>query len=176
MHSTKDLAMPARKGASNGAATTELPTTADMPTVDEIAAGGGEPSAQVIRADRLDLRQAAVRSAEALEMNITQGAAGMARAERVSIVQGALGMAIADSVDVRQGAVQLVIARGPVRVEQGFARTVLAQEVEIGDRAFAGLVIAREVRGGRVLLDWRGGLALGGVLAIAWALLRGRRR
>ncbi|MGH2407662.1 MAG: hypothetical protein ACRDF7_06260 [Candidatus Limnocylindrales bacterium] len=184
--------MPARKGATNGAASTDM-TTTDLPTTSDMSEGGamsptaeesmarmpaleGDPSSQVVRADRLDLRQAAVRSAEALELNITQGAAGMARADRVSVVQGALGVAVADSVDVRQGVARVVIARGPVHVDQGFARTVVAQDVELGDRAFAGLVIARDVRGGRVLLDWRGGLALGGVLAVAWALLRGRRR
>jgi hypothetical protein len=78
---------------------------------------------------------------------------------------------------VHQSLVRLVLGRQAVTIERGVARTVLARDVEIGERGFAGLVIARTVKGeGRILLDWRAGLAFGATFALLWALLRGRAR
>ena len=53
----------------------------------------------------------------------------------------------------------------------------MARDVEIGERGFAGLVLARTITGqGRILLDWRAGLALGAAFALVWDFLRGRPR
>jgi hypothetical protein len=102
---------------------------------------------------------------------------GLVRAETASIRQGGAGAIIGDRVDVHQSLVRLVLGRQSVTIERGVARTVLARDVEIGERGFAGLVIARTVKGeGRILLDWRAGLAFGATFALLWALLRGRAR
>lgn len=182
-----DSATNGARSAGNGSNGVDIPapeqieTGAPMAAAQEPAAETGnvpEPAGLlVVRADHVDVRQAAVRRVEALDVSMTQGAIGMVRADRVSLVQGGIGLAAAESVDLRQGTARLVIARGPVHLEQAFARTVVAGDVEMGGRSFAGLVIAREVRGeGRILLDWRAGLALGAALVLGMTLLRGRRR
>jgi hypothetical protein len=148
----------------------------DRPTDDEAPAPTHDPHPELVRAEHVDLHQAAARRVEAGEVNVTQGAIGLARADRIEVTQGAVGIALGDTVTVRQGMTR-VFARGPVHLEQSFARVVVAGEVEVGPRGFAGLVIAREVSGpGRILMDWRGGLALGAALGLAWAFLRTRAR
>jgi len=128
------------------------------------------------RADRIEVRMGGIGRAEAREISVVQGGLGLARADHVQVSQGVLSAAMAERVELRQGISRLLVARGPVRIEQGFARTVVAQDVEIGERGFAGLVIARGVSGeGRILLDWRAGLALGAAFALVWALIRGGR-
>ncbi len=127
-------------------------------------------------ADRIDVRMGGIGRAEAREISVAQGGCGLARADHVQVSQGVLSAAMAERVELRQGISRLLVARGPVRIEQSFARTVVAQDVEIGERGFAGLVIARGVSGeGRILLDWRAGLALGAAFALVWALIRGGR-
>jgi hypothetical protein len=132
---------------------------------------------QDARAERIEVRQGGVGRAEVDELVVTRGGVGLVRAEHATIRQGGAGALIGERVDLSQGIARLVIARGSVRLQQAFARTVMARDVEIGERGFAGLVIARNVTGqGRILLDWRAGLALGAGFALVWALLRGRAR
>jgi hypothetical protein len=127
-------------------------------------------------ADRIDVRMGGIGRAEAREISVVQGGLGVARADHVQVSQGVLWAAMAERIELRQGISRFLVARGPVRIEQSFARTVVAQDVEIGERGFAGLVIARGVSGGgRILLDWRAGLALGAAFALVWALIRGGR-
>ena len=112
-----------------------------------------------------------------LQYSVTQGGVGIVRADHASIRQGGAGAVIGDRIDLHQSAARLVIARGSVRLQQALAQTVMARDVEIGERGFAGLVIARTVTGqGRILLDWRAGLALGAAFGLVWALLRSRPR
>lgn len=128
-------------------------------------------------ADRIDVRMGGIGRAEAREISVVQGGLGVARADHVQVSQGVLSAALAERVELRQGISRFLVARGPVRIEQSFARTVVAQHVEIGERGFAGLVIARGVSAeGRILLDWRAGLALGAAFALVWALIRGGRQ
>lgn len=127
-------------------------------------------------ADRIEVRMGGIGRAEAREISVVQGGCGLARADHVQVSQGVLSAALAERVELRQGISRFLVARGPVHIEQSFARTVVAQDVEIGERGFAGLVIARGVSGeGRILLDWRAGLALGAAFALVWALIRGGR-
>jgi hypothetical protein len=94
----------------------------------------------------------------------------------VSVDRGVLGGAIAGEVTVRQGYVQSVLARD-VRLEQAGARLVVANKVSLGPQSGALVVFARSVEGsGRILVDWRAGLALGAGLGLVGALLRARRR
>jgi hypothetical protein len=73
---------------------------------------------------------------------------------------------------VSTGAVGAIAAQN-VKLEQAFARSVVAQRVTIGRGAGAGIVLAARVDGdGRVLLDWRGGLVVGTILALVWLVVR----
>jgi hypothetical protein len=109
------------------------------------------------------------------EVVVSRGGIGAARAEKISVELGGIGAAMAREIRLSQGVAQAVVA-GNARFEQAFVRSVLAGRVEMGQGALAGVVIAGRVDGQvRTLLDWRGALALGSVLGLAWALLRLRR-
>jgi hypothetical protein len=132
---------------------------------------------QDARAEHIDVRQGGVLRADVDELTVTQGGVGLVRADNASIRQGGAGAVIAEHAELSQSMARLVIARGSVRLDRAFARTVMAGQVEVGERGFAGLVIARTVTGqGRILLDWRAGLALGAAFALVFGLLRGRSR
>src|SRR3972149_5698672 len=76
------------------------------------------------------------------------------------------GDALAQLDALGPGLSRFLVPRGPGGSEPSSARTVVAQDVEIGERGYAALVIARRVSGdGRILLDWRAGLAPGAPLA-----------
>lgn len=168
---------------------------------DEIEGGAGGPDVtspweqpvqrlDVVEADRVEisrgsvgratagslaLRQGAIGGAQAEQVNVTLGAVGGARAQYVSVDRGVIGGAVAGQVTVRQGYVQNVLARD-VRLEQSGARTVIANKVSLGPQSGAFVVFARSVEGsGRILVDWRAGLALGGVVGAVLVLLRVRR-
>jgi hypothetical protein len=106
---------------------------------------------------------------------VSVGAIGLARAEKVSVELGAIGAAMGREIRLSQGAAQAVIA-GNARFEQAFVRSVMAGRVEMGRGSAAGIVIAGRVDGDvRTLVDWRGALAFGAAVGLAWALLRRRR-
>jgi len=111
--------------------------------------------------------------AEHVEVHL--GGIGAVRAQRVSVEFGGIGAALAREVVVNQGVVRGVLA-GSTRIQQALVRTVVAGRVEMGPNATAGVVIAGRVDGNvRTLVDWRGALAIGGVLATFWAVRRLRR-
>ena len=114
-------------------------------------------------ADNLEVRQGAVGGVQAADVRVSMGAVGGARANYVSVERGVVGGAMAGQLNVHQGYVQSVLAR-EVRFEQGGARTIIANRVTLGPQSAALVVIARTVDGpGRILVDWRAGLALGAV-------------
>ncbi len=120
------------------------------------------------------LQQGALGRAQAEQVTVTLGALGGARATHVVVEKGVLGGAIAGDVRVRQGLVQGLIARD-VSIEQGGARSIIANHVTLGRHSGALIAIARTIDGeGRVIVDWRGGLALGVAFAVVSALLRAR--
>ena len=122
----------------------------------------------------ITVERGALGRAQADEVVVMMGALGGARAAHVVVERGVLGGAVAGDVRVRQGYVQGVIAR-VVTIEQGGARSVIANHVTLGRQSGALIAIARTIDGeGRVLLDWRGALALGAAFALGAALLRGR--
>ncbi len=118
------------------------------------------------------VHQGAIGRAHADEVLVRQGAIGGARAQSVHVDRGAVGGVLASEVDVRQGYIQGVLARD-VSVEMGGVRTVIANRVTFGRQSGAFIVIARTVDGnGRIVLDWRGALALGAAFAVVFSVLR----
>ena len=64
-----------------------------------------------------------------------------------------------------------------VRIDRGGAQTVVAQRVTFERPGGALVVLAQHVEGNvRPLLDWRGALVLGGIVAAVLALVRGRKK
>jgi hypothetical protein len=127
-------------------------------------------------ADKLEVRQGAVGGVQAADVRVSMGAVGGARANYVSVERSVVGGAMAGQLNVHQGYVQSVLAR-EVRFEQGGARTIIANRVTLGPQSGALVVIARTVDGpGRILVDWRAGLALGAMIGAVMMLARVRRR
>jgi len=150
---------------------------ADAPSTDapagapEITEDDDEISAEVV-----EIHQGAVGRVEAGELTVTMGAIGAARAERIDIERGALGAALADEIEISQSVVSSVVAR-EVELGQVVARTVVAVEVTVEQPSLIGVLLAWKVDGDvRPIVDWRGALAFGGIVAVALALFgRGRR-
>ena len=154
--------------AATGPATASAIPMTEAPELDE---DGDEIIAEVV-----EIHQGAVGRVEAGELTVTMGAIGAARAERIDIERGALGAALADEVEISQSIVTSVVAR-EVELGQVVARTIVAAEVTVEQPSLIGVLLAWKVNGDvRPLLDWRGALALGGIVAVALALFgRGRR-
>jgi len=129
-----------------------------------------------IVAEVVEVHQGAVGRVEAGELTVTMGAVGAARAERIDIERGALGAALADEIEISQSMVQSVVAR-EVGLEHVVARVIVAGQVTIEKPSLVGVLLAGKVDGDvRPIVDWRGALAFGGLVAVALALFgRGRR-
>ncbi len=140
-------------------------------------APGIEEDGAWIEADAVEVRQSAIGRVDATDVAISQGAIGAARADRVSVEMGALGAALGGEVSVSQGAVGTVIAQH-ARIEQAVVRTLIAQEVTVHRPSAVLFLLAQRVSGDvRVLLDWRGALALGAALGVLAGIFgRGRNR
>jgi hypothetical protein len=118
------------------------------------------------------VQRGAIGAVQAGEVVLSFGAIGAARAQRVSVEFGAVGALAGREVRVTQAGVGAVAAR-EARFEQAFVRSVIARDVQFARGSGAAVVIAGRVDGdARILLDWRGGLAAGSVLALVWLLLR----
>jgi len=79
-------------------------------------------------------------------------------------------------VSLTQGGARNIVAR-EVSIRQGGAGTVIAGRVDFEPRSGAFIVVARDVHGSvKPVLDWRGALVLGGVLAVCLSLLARRRK
>ncbi|MEO8229113.1 MAG: hypothetical protein ABI628_05040 [Chloroflexota bacterium] len=135
------------------------------PTPDVLARPAGGPPDVLVK-------RGSIGSVEAGEVVVSVGAIGAARAKRVSVELGAVGALAGGEVRVSQAAVGAVAAR-EARFQQAFVRSVIARDVHFARGSGAAVVIAARVDGdARILLDWRGGLAAGSVLALVWVLLR----
>lgn len=103
--------------------------------------GGG-----VVRAERVELRQAGAGKIEATSVSVIQGGASRIHASDVSIMQGGAGIVRADSLRLESGAAVMAVATGRAEIRPGARVMVL---------------VARETTGDvQPILDWRGALAL----------------
>lgn len=144
----------------------EPPTTPLSDTRGRPAAGPIEGPPDVI------VQRGAIGAVEAAEVVVSIGAIGATRAQRVSVEFGAVGAIAAREVRLTQGAVGSVAAL-EARIEQAVVRSVIAREVHFARGSGAAVVIAARVDGDpRILLDWRGGLAVGAVLGLIWLVVR----
>jgi len=181
--------MPARKAAQPGGSETPADVSPPAPRRSRRAAAaepslGGEIVAAPaihedgswVEADAVEVHQGAIGRVDATDVRVVQGAIGAARADRVSVEMGALGAAMGREVSVTQGGAGSILAQHAT-VEQSIVRTLVAQEVEFRKPSAVLVLIAQRVSGDvRVLLDWRGALAIGAAFGIVSGLVgRGRR-
>lgn len=128
-------------------------------------------------AGTIDVRAGGIAHARASgAISVRAGGIAIARAPRVEVAAGQVALALADEVRLRLASLSLAAAR-VVHVDRSLVQTVIGQRVRIEGRSPVLVVIARTVEGEvRPLLDWRGALAAGAVLALAQVVLRVRRR
>jgi hypothetical protein len=88
---------------------------------------------------------------------------------------GAVGLAIGRDVSVTQSYARTILARD-VRISQGGAQSIVAANVTLEKQSGTFILLARKVEGDvRTVLDWRGALAIGAVLAIGVRILARRK-
>ena len=103
---------------------------------------------------------------------MTFGAIGAARADRVTVEMGAVGALSAREADLTMASAGLVAAQ-QARISRALVRSVVAREVHFERGSGAAVVLAARTDGqATVLLDWRGGLAAGTIVALAWLIVR----
>lgn len=168
-----------RRSPVKAVARDELPVEMEVSAAAQAddAPPGIDEDGSWIEADAVEVHQGAIGRVDATDVAVTQGVVGAARADRVSVEMGVLGAAMGREVSVSQGAAGTVLAQN-ARVEQAFVRTLVAQHVDIHRPSLVGFLVAQSVSGDvRVLMDWRGALALGGALGVLGGLFRlGRRK
>ena len=130
-----------------------------------------DPAAQAAQ-PTVRIERSAVRAVQADDLNVTFGAIGAARADRVSVGMGAVGAVAAREASLTMASAGLVAAQ-QARISQALVRSVVARDVHFERGSGAGVVIAARTDGqATVLLDWRGGLAAGTIVALVWLIVR----
>ena len=127
-----------------------------------------------VAATHVNVRQGGISRVHATDVAVSMGGIAIARADRVSAEMGGIGIALAGDARVSQSFVRALLARD-VRIDQGAVWNLMAGRVTFDRPSFAGVVIAGRVDGTvKPLLDWRGALALAGVVGLVLAIVRRR--
>ena len=127
-------------------------------------------------APAVEVARGAVGGIRARDVHVRTGVVGGIAGDHASIEMGIVGVMAAREASVSQGIVRAVVAQD-VRIEQSFVRSIAANRVHTGPTTAIAFVVARQVDGNaRILFDWRGALALAGVLGALAAVLRLLRR
>ncbi|MBA2557641.1 MAG: hypothetical protein H0V12_09930 [Chloroflexi bacterium] len=133
--------------------------------------------ADTIEAEEVHITQGGAGRVKAGDLRVRQGGVGLARADRISVRMGALGAALGRDIEVRQGFARFAAARESVRFHQAGAMTVIANRAQLGSGSGVVFLFARRVEGeGRVLFDWRAGVAFGAALGVVTGLFRASGR
>jgi hypothetical protein len=133
-------------------------------------------TADRIEVERLDFERGAIGGVKATDVAVRQAVVGGIAAGRASVEFGLVNAMAAREATLQQGVVRGVVAQS-VHLEQAIVRSVVANRVETGPTTAIVVALARRIDGeARILLDWRGALALGAVLGVAYAAVRLLRR
>jgi hypothetical protein len=165
-----------------------------------------EPTTEPTRADRIEITQGGLHTAEAGSISVNQGGMSVAYADAIDITQGGIGRAQATDIAVSQGGIGLaqgekvsvdrglvgaafggetrltqsmsnVVMGGEMTVDQSLVGSIMSGHVTVRQPSAIGVVIAGRVEGSiRPILDWRGAAAFGAAFAVVMAVLRRSRR
>jgi hypothetical protein len=161
------------------------PANGEIPEVIDITEGGLDVVRAVrvnvtqgginqVDATHVDVRQGGISRVQATDVAVSMGGIAIARADRVSAEMSGLGIAVAGEARVSQSFVRALFAR-EARVDQSAVWNLMAGKVTFERPSVAGVVIAGRVDGSvRPLLDWRGALALAGIVGLVMAIARRR--
>ena len=164
-------------GPDTAASAVEAPARAidapDFPATPEVPI---TLSAMPTMLDAVEVMRGAVGSIRAGDVHVRNGVVGGIAGRDASVEMGLVGGIAAREASVSQGVVRTILAQD-VRIEQSVVRSVVANQVQVGPTTAIGFVIARRIDGNpRVLLDWRGALALAAVFGALAGILRLSRR
>lgn len=159
-----------RRRAARTAPDSALPDVIAPPEVSTPAALAPAMPAAV------EVLRGAVGGIRAQDVHVRSGVVGGIAGDHASVEMGFVGGMAAREASVSQGVVRSVLAQD-VRIEQSIVRSVVANRVQVGPTTAIGFVLARRVDGDpKVLLDWRGALALAAVFGALAAMFHLRRR
>ncbi len=167
-------------------------------------AGMDEDTTETQRADRIEITQGGMYSAEAGTISITQGGISTATAEAIDIHQGGIGRARATDIAISSGGIGLaqgdtvsldrgligaaignenrvvqsmanIVASSESTVDQSVVGAVVGGKVTVRQPSAIGVLIAARVEGTvRPIVDWRGALAAGVAIGVISRILRRR--
>jgi hypothetical protein len=95
----------------------------------------------------IDVRQGGIGRASATDIAVSAGSIGFARGQRVSLEMGAVGAAVGDEIRVTQSMAGFVAAQGDATVDQSLVSTLIADRVTIRQPSAVLVLIARQVDG-----------------------------
>lgn len=153
---------------------------ASSPAEPAVAGGPAVPpgprTADRIEVERLEFERGAIGGVRAADVAARQAVVGGIAAGRATVEMGLVNFIAAREATLQQGVVRGVVAQN-VHLEQAIVRSVVANHVQTGPTTAIVVALARRIDGeARILLDWRGALALGAVLGAAYAAVRLLRR
>ena len=160
-------------------------TGGDIPEVLDVTDGGLDVVRAVrvnvtrggidqVEAKQVDVRQGGISRVQATDVAVSMGGIAIARADRMSAEMSGVGVALAGDARISQSFVRALFAR-EVKIDQGAVWNLAAGKVRFERPSIVGVVIAGRVEGNvKPLLDWRGALALAGVLGLVVAIVRRR--
>ena len=166
-------AVPPRRRRSRAAAAAS-PAEPPAPR----AAGPATGSLDAVAVDLLEFERGAIGGVRATDVTARLAAVGGIAANHASVDKGFVSGIAAREATVRQGYVRGMLAQ-QVHLEQALVRSVVANTVQAGPSTGIAVALARRIDGeAKILLDWRGALALGATLGVALVVVRlgGARR
>ena len=150
--------------------------TTPSPAGPEVLPAPTTGSVDRVAVDVLDFERGAIGGVRATDVSARLAAVGGIAANQVTVEQGAVNGVLAREATVRQGIVRGVVAQN-AHVEQSLVRSVMANTVQAGPSTAIVFAVARRIDGdAKILVDWRGALALGASLGAFLAVIRLSRR
>jgi len=181
---TRARATTSGRASATPVASDVEPTRADRIEINQ----GGLHSAE---AGSISVRQGGISIANADTIDITQGGIGRARASDIAVSQGGVGFAQADKVSVDRGGIGAAFGRetrlvqsmsnvvmgNETTVDQSLVATLVSGHVTVRQPSAIGVLIAGRIEGSvRPILDWRGAAAFGAAFAVVYGIVRRARR
>jgi hypothetical protein len=127
-------------------------------------------------ADTIDVTQGGIVRAQGTDIAVTQGGIGLAQGGKVSLDRGLIGAAIGGETHLVQSLSNTVMG-AEATVDQSIVGTIMGGRVTVRQPSAIGVLIAGTVEGSiRPILDWRGAAVFGAVFAVVLGFVRRGRR
>jgi hypothetical protein len=130
----------------------------------------------VANAETIEIRQGGIMRARATDIAVSQGGVGIAQGDKVSLDRGMIGAAFGGETRLVQSMSNVVMGN-ETTVDQSIVGAIVGSQVTVRQPSAIGVLIAGRVNGSiRPILDWRGAAAFGAVFAVVYGIVRRARR